>query len=90
MVEITTRLLGSPGTDEALRHVVRHARQTSGADGAAVAMPHDDPTVVRVVVAEGSIAEWQGQVGPVEGSLSATKPHRRRWLARATARRGRW
>jgi signal transduction histidine kinase len=69
MVEITTGLLTGTDPAEALRQVVHHAHVASGADGAGVGVPTDDPDRLRIAVAEGTFAGWEGGTIPVEGSV---------------------
>jgi GAF domain-containing protein len=70
MVEITTHLLTGDDPDQTLRRVVHHARSTSGADGASLCMPTDQPATVRVAVAEGVSRAWQDEIVAVEGTAA--------------------
>jgi GAF domain-containing protein len=78
MVEISTQLLTGSDVGQILRQMVRHALRVSGADGASVTVPTDDPGFLRVAAAEGSFRRWQGEVFPVEGSASAIAMSERR------------
>jgi GAF domain-containing protein len=73
MVEVSTGLLAGTDSDQVLRQLVHHAREILGGDGAGVAVPTDDPRLLRLVVAEGGeYQRWEGQLIPVEGSVSGT------------------
>ena len=68
MIEVSTGLLAGTDADQVLRQLVHHARAILGGDGAGVAVPTDDPLLLRLVVAEGSEYErWVGQLIPVAG-----------------------
>ncbi|MGC9664941.1 GAF domain-containing protein [Planosporangium sp. 12N6] len=71
LVEITTQLLTGTDPAQTLRQMVRHARCASGADAAGVTVPTDDPALLRVAVAEGRYASWEGAMFLREGSASA-------------------
>jgi GAF domain-containing protein len=69
MVAVTTELLtGDP--DDALQQVIRHARTTSGSDGAAIAVPTGDPQTLRTAATEGTCAARQNDLVPLEGSAA--------------------
>jgi GAF domain-containing protein len=70
MVEITTHLLTGDDPDQTLRRMVHHARSTSGADGASLCLPTDEPGTVRVAVAEGVSSAWQDDIVAVEGTAA--------------------
>ena len=65
MVEISTALLAGTDTDEALRQLVHHARETLRGVGASVCVPTDDPEQLRLVVTEGDgYQPWDGHARP--------------------------
>jgi GAF domain-containing protein len=70
MVEVTTDLLAGDDPAEALRQLVHRARVASGADGAGVSVPTDDPERLRIAVAEGTFAGREGETVRVEWSAS--------------------
>jgi GAF domain-containing protein len=71
MIDVSTQLLAGTGSDEVLRQLVRHARDTLRGDGAAVSVPTEDPQLLRLVVAEGSSYQpAEGALIPVEGSVN--------------------
>lgn len=70
LVDITTNLLTGVDPGEALRQLVRHAAEASGAAGAAVCVPGDDPDLLHVEIGEGVLAGWIGCAVPVAGSMS--------------------
>jgi len=71
MVEISTQLLAGTDTDEVLRQLVHHARETLRSVGAGVCVPTDNPEQLRLVVAEGdSYPSRQGSLVPVARSVS--------------------
>jgi len=70
MIDISTQLLAGTDSDDVLRQLVRHARETLQGDSAAVNVPTDDPQMLRIAVAEGSGYQRQeGELVPVEGSI---------------------
>jgi GAF domain-containing protein len=73
MIEVSTQLLAGTDSDQVLRQLVHHACEILGGDGAGVAVPTDDPLLLRLVVAEGSqYQRWEGELTPAEGSVSGT------------------
>jgi GAF domain-containing protein len=69
MVAVTTELLtGDP--HEALQQIVRHARMTSGSDGAAIAVPTGDPQTLHMAATEGTYAARQNDPVPLDGSAA--------------------
>ena len=71
MVEVSTALLAGTGTDEVLRQLVHHARETLCGVGAGVSVPTDDPGLLRLVATEGDAYEaWQSSIVPVAHSVS--------------------
>ncbi|WP_164842770.1 GAF domain-containing protein [Actinoplanes solisilvae] len=55
MVDISTQLLAGTDTDEVLKQLVHHARQTLGGVAASVSVPTDDPDLLRLAVTEGDL-----------------------------------
>jgi GAF domain-containing protein len=71
MVDVSTQLLAGTDSDEVLRQLVRHARDTLRGDGAAVSVPTDDPQTLRIVLADGGgYQPREGALVPVDGSVS--------------------
>jgi GAF domain-containing protein len=70
MIDVSTQLLGGTDSDQVLRQLVRHARDTLHGDSAAVSVPAYDPQMLRIMVAEGSgFQPREGTLVPVEGSV---------------------
>jgi GAF domain-containing protein len=68
---VSTALLAGTDTDEVLRQLVHHARETLGGVGAGVSVPTTDPDQLRLVVAEGDGYEsWQDGLIPLAHSVS--------------------
>ena len=71
MIDVSTQLLAGVDSDEVLRLLVHHARETLRGVGAGVSVPTEDPDVLRLVIAEGdSYQPWDGALVPVDGSVS--------------------
>jgi GAF domain-containing protein len=70
MVDVATQLLTTSDPRQALEHLVHHACVTSGSDGAAAAVPTDDPNLLRLTVTEGTYMSRQDDLVPIEGSAS--------------------
>ncbi|WIM94096.1 GAF domain-containing protein [Actinoplanes oblitus] len=69
MVEVSTQLLAGTDTDEVLKQLVHHARQTLGGVAASVSVPTDDPGRLRVAVTEGDLDQpLSGALVPKAGS----------------------
>jgi GAF domain-containing protein len=71
MIDVSTQLLAGVDSDEVLRLLVHHARETLRGVGAGVSVPTEDPEVLRLVITEGdSYQPWDGTLVPVDGSVS--------------------
>jgi GAF domain-containing protein len=70
MTDVTTALLAGEDPDQALRLLVRHARDTLHAVGAGVTVPTADEATWRVAVTEGVYGQWQDEPVPVQGSAT--------------------
>lgn len=70
MTDVATALLAGDDPDQALRRLVRHARDTLCAAGAGVTLPTTDEATWRVAVTEGVYARWQDDPVPVHGSAT--------------------
>ena len=69
--EVNTAILSGADRDDVLHLVARRARELAGADLATLAIPSDEPGMLRITVADGSHAEdLRGMEVPVEGSVS--------------------
>lgn len=78
---VANRTLTATSTDEAVRHLVAQAIEASGADGAAfMVRSEDEPAELRVAVALGSLASWEGDRLPVAGTVSGLVITERRAL----------
>jgi two-component system, NarL family, sensor histidine kinase DevS len=69
-VEVANRTLTAASTEEAVRHLVAQAVAASGADGATFVTPTDDPAELRILVATGTLAGWEGDRLPADGTVS--------------------
>ena len=70
MADVTTQLLTGAGPHDVLVQLVQHARVTSSSHGAAIAVPTDDPSVLRVTVTDGVYGPWQDRTIAHEGSAA--------------------
>ena len=69
--EVNTAILSGVARDDVLQLVARRARELAGADLATLAIPTDEPGMLRITVADGSHAkDLRGMEVPVEGSVS--------------------
>jgi signal transduction histidine kinase len=69
--EVNTAILSGADRDDVLGLVARRARELAGADLATLAIPTDEPGMLRIAVADGSHAEaLRGMDVPVDGSVS--------------------
>jgi GAF domain-containing protein len=59
MVDVSTQLLAGIDTDEVLKQLIHHARQTLGGVAASVSVPTDDPTQLRLAVTDGDLDQPQ-------------------------------
>jgi GAF domain-containing protein len=55
MVDVSTQLLAGTDTEEVLKQLVQHARQTLGGVAASVSVPTDDPAQLRLAVTDGDL-----------------------------------
>jgi GAF domain-containing protein len=69
-VEVANRTLTATSRGEAVRHLVEQARLASGADGATFITPADEPGQLRIAVGLGSLARWEGELLPADGTVS--------------------
>jgi two-component system, NarL family, sensor histidine kinase DevS len=71
MVHVSTQLLAGTDTDEVLKQLVQHARQTLGGIAASVSVPTADPTQLRLAVTDGDLDQPQpGTLIPLTDSAA--------------------
>lgn len=72
MIGIITGLLAGDDGDDALRRLVRYARQILGAEGAGINIPIEDAGQWRAAFTDGSYTRYQDVLIPMEHSITAT------------------
>lgn len=69
-VEVANQTLTVTSTQEAVRHLVAQAVAACGADGATFVTPSDQPGQLRIAVAVGTLAGWEGELLPADGTVT--------------------